>query len=97
MPLWLLLVLLALVKLPIAVLMLWLPLRSDEAMSAREDAPGVGGSDEDGGSRTLPGDGPRTPHPHRPLPLGPRRGPHGSPAPSSPPRVRSGRRRVLAR
>lgn len=91
MSLWLLLVLLAAVKVPLAVLMLWIPLRSDEAMSAREDASAARGED-DGGSKTLPGaPGDRHPrHPHDPRPIGPRRrGPrHGSPA--SPPRVRHG-------
>ena len=33
----------------------------------------------------------RRPHPPRPLPHSPRRGPHGDPAPASPPRVRGGR------
>ncbi len=35
----------------------------------------------EGGSRYRP-------HPHRPLPRAPRRGPHGDPAPLPPPRVR---------
>jgi hypothetical protein len=34
------------------------------------------------------GGGKRRPHPHAPLPHPPRRGPHGDPAPQSPPRVR---------
>jgi hypothetical protein len=34
------------------------------------------------------GGGRRRPHPRGPLPHTPRRGPHGDPAPSSPPRVR---------
>lgn len=37
---------------------------------------------------------PRRPRPHHPAP---RRGPHGSPAPSSPPRVRSARARARER
>jgi hypothetical protein len=32
---------------------------------------------------------PRNPHPRKPLPRLPRRGPHGDPVPVSPPRVRS--------
>ena len=40
-------------------------------------------SQDDGGSKQRP------PHPRRPLPRGPRRGPHGDPALPSPPRVRS--------
>jgi len=46
------------------------------------------GSDEDGGI----GPHPRPLHPHHPrarLPRPPRRGPHGEPAPCSPPRVRA--------
>ncbi len=38
-------------------------------------------SDDDGGLR-------RGPHPHRPRPHAPRRGPHGDPAPAAPPRTR---------
>jgi hypothetical protein len=39
---------------------------------------------------TEPGDdgGSKRPHPREPLPRTPRRGPHGDPAPASPPRVR---------
>lgn len=86
MPTWLWIVLLAgLIKLPIAGLMLWIPFRYDESMVAPE-APDS--SDEDGGSKALPG-GPRDPHPRSPLPRNPRRGPHGSPSPGSPSRVRS--------
>ena len=90
MPLWLwVLFLVALVKIPLAGLMLWIPYRNDEAMRAT-DTPDS--SEEDGGSKALPG-GPLNPHPRAPRPRRPRRGPHGSPAPSSPPRVR-GRRRA---
>jgi hypothetical protein len=41
----------------------------------------------------------RRPHPSRPLPRTPRRGPHGDPAPASPPRVRdvTARARQLSR
>lgn len=94
MPLWLwVLMLAALVKLPIAGLMLWIPFRNDEA-SIPSDA--SDSSDEDGGSKALPG-GPLDPHPRSPLPRRPRRGPHGSPSPPSPPRTRTvvrGRRAV---
>jgi hypothetical protein len=94
--------LLGLIKLPIAALMLWLPFRDDEAMNAPP-----GGSDEDGGSKALPAS-PLDPHPRRPsgdprLPgappparprpgsaaTRPRRDPHGSPAPLAPRRVRT--------
>ena len=84
--------LLALVKVPLAALMLWIPFRSDEAMIAREDFP-ASESEDDGGSKVLPG-APGDPHPRRPLPVRPRRGPHG-PAPASPPRVRRAPARVL--
>ena len=84
-----LIVLLTLIKLPIAALMLWIPFRNDAAMNAAEPPDR---SDEDGGSRALPA-GPLDPHPRRPLPTGPfpnrpRRGPHGSPSPPSPARIR---------
>jgi hypothetical protein len=95
MPLWLLLMLMGLIKLLVASLMLWLPFRSDAAMSAREDE-NRADADEDGGSRTLPGS-PTEPHPKLPHPHGPRRGPHGSPSPPSPARVRTRPRRVVAR
>jgi hypothetical protein len=91
MSLWVWFVILAaLIKLPIAGLLLWLPYRYDESMRTPE-APDA--SDEEGGSKALPG-GPLNPHPRTPLPRKPRRGPHGSPAPSSPPRLRSPRRSV---
>jgi hypothetical protein len=70
---WLILVL----KIPVAALLYivwWAIKQSDE-----EPAPGSG----DGGSRT-----PQR-HPRRPFPGPPRRGPHGEPAPPSPPRVRT--------
>ena len=45
-------------------------------------------SEEDGGSKALPA-GPLDPHPRSPLPRRPRRGPHGSPSPPAPARVRT--------
>jgi hypothetical protein len=75
----------AVIKLPIVGLMLWLPFRNDEAMRA-PDLPDS--SDEDGGSKTLSGGCP-DPHPRSPHPRSPRRGPHGSPAPPAPRRVRT--------
>jgi hypothetical protein len=80
MPLWLwILLLLALIKLPIAGLMLWIPFRDDEAMRAPDASDS---SEEDGGSHALPG-GPLNPHPRAPFPRRPRRGPqHGSPVPA---------------
>ena len=86
MPLWLWIVILAgLIKLPIAALLLWIPFRYDESMRAPDASDS---SEEDGGSRALPG-GPLDRHPRGPLPRKPRRGPHGSPSPDSPPRVRT--------
>jgi len=63
----------------------------DEAM---RDPEASDSSEEDGGSRALPA-GPLDPHPRTPRTPKPRRGPHGSPSPSSPPRVRT--RRPAAR
>jgi hypothetical protein len=84
MPLWVwILFAAALVKIPLAGLMLWIPFRNDESMRA-PDIPDS--SEEDGGSKALPG-GPTNPHPRSPRPRPPRRGPHGSPA--SPRRVRT--------
>ncbi|MGA9875980.1 MAG: hypothetical protein WBQ21_09230 [Solirubrobacteraceae bacterium] len=99
MPLWLLvLMLFGLIKIVIASLMLWLPYRSDVAANATEEAEDRSdtGSDDEGGSKVLPGL-PTDPHPRLPLPHRPRRGPHGSPSPASPSRVRRGARRVVAR
>jgi hypothetical protein len=89
MPLWTLIVMLALIKLPIAAMMLWIPFRNDTAMNSGDPPEN---SDDDGGSRALPA-GPLDPRPRRPPPGGPfprrpRRGPHASPAPPSPRRVR---------
>jgi hypothetical protein len=94
MALWLVFALMALVKLVMATAMLWMTLRSDTAMSAVDDDPRS--DSDDGGSKTLPG-APSEPHPRLPLPNRPRRGPHGSPSPPSPARVRTDTRRVIAR
>ncbi len=87
MSLWLLIVLLGLIKLPIAALMLWIPFRDDAAVRTVDTQDSA---EDDGGSRALPA-GPLDPHPHRPLPDRPprRRGPHGSGPPPAPPRVRT--------
>ncbi len=95
MSLWMLIVLLGLLKLPIAGLMLWIPYRNDKAMNDKAvNAAAVLGTDEpdasedDGGSMALPAS-PFDPHPQSPRPHPRRRGPHGSDsAPPSPPRVR---------
>jgi hypothetical protein len=100
MSLWLLLGLVALLKLVMAALMVWIPMRSDSAMNVFEDhdsseSESDAGEDE-GGSKTLPGS-PAEPHPRLPRPHRPRRGPHGSPSAPSPSRVRKPPRRVVAR
>ena len=66
MPLWVWMVLLAaLIKLPIAGLLLWIPFRYDESMQAPEEA--QDSSEEDGGSRpSRPVR--RIPHPRGPCP-----------------------------
>jgi hypothetical protein len=88
MSLWMLFVLLAVIKLPLIGLMLWMPFRNDEAPIATDLTDTSDSSEEDGGSHTLPG-GPLDPHPRMPLPRSPRRGPHGSPALSPPARIRT--------
>jgi hypothetical protein len=79
------LLLFGLVKLPIAGLMLWMPFRYDESQQPPVEA--SDSSEEDGGSKALPG-GPLNPHPRSPLPRLPRRGPHGGPSLPEPPRPR---------
>ncbi len=81
-------VLLALIKLPLIGLMLWMPFRNDDALVASDMTDAGDSSGEDGGSHTLPG-GPLDPHPRMPLPRSPRRDPHGSPAIPAPARVRT--------
>jgi hypothetical protein len=91
---WVLIVGFGLIKVPIGLLMLWVPFHNDaSAIPLAEPQDGSAGEDE-GGSKTLPG-APRRPSPHRPHPRtplhgphGPRRGPHGTPAPTSPERSR---------
>ena len=79
---------LALVKVPIAALMLWLPFRMDERLTDPESSDG---DSEDGSGG---GGGPTRRRPPSPRP---RRGPHGLP-PQSPPRMRrpGGRRWPIA-
>jgi hypothetical protein len=95
---WLLaLMLFGLIKIVIATLMLWLPYRAEATVSAvQDDERSDSGSDDEGGSKVLTG-APFDPHPRLPLPHRPRRGPHGSPSPPSPSRVRTTARRVVAR
>ncbi len=106
---WLVLLAFGLIKLPIAALMLWIPFRSDAAVSSRPLYESEESDEDEGGSKMLPGGagGPRvSPHPRPRTPLGgrgPRRGPHGGAAggpPAAPARVRGARRsgrRVRAR
>jgi hypothetical protein len=92
---WVLILGFGLIKVPIGLLMLWVPYHYDSAadqLPATEESGSTG--EDEGGSKTLPG-APRRPSPHRPRPRtplhgprGPRRGPHGAPAPSSPERSR---------
>jgi hypothetical protein len=77
MSLWMVIVLLGLVKLPVAAMMLWIPFRNDQAMSAPATADAAGDSEDDGGSMAL-GACPLDPHPRFPRPGPRRRGPHGS-------------------
>ncbi|HEX5853870.1 MAG TPA: hypothetical protein VFY36_12350 [Solirubrobacteraceae bacterium] len=91
MSLWVwILLLAALIKLPLAGLMLWLPYRYDESMRSPE--PESTDSEEDGGSKALPAS-PLDPHPRGPLPRAPRRGPHCSPSVPAPARMRTTTRR----
>jgi hypothetical protein len=80
--LWMMLVL----KIPLAGLIgiVWWAIKQ----TPEDEAPP---SDDDGGIKRRP------PHPHRPFPRRPRRGPHGDPAPLPPARVRgvSARARTL--
>ncbi|MHB1538465.1 MAG: hypothetical protein ACYCUM_08105 [Solirubrobacteraceae bacterium] len=100
MSVWVLVLLLAVVKIPIAALLIWMPFRSDRAAVAGEvdgedgDAPP---SDEGGGGSRKPQSPPRGPHPRSPRRRRRGRGPHGTPP--SPRRVRVvwRRRRVLTR
>ncbi len=76
--LWLMLAL----KLPLAALIyiVWW------AIKAEPEPPET--TDDDGGIKRHP------PHPRKPFPRRPRRGPHGDPAPHSPARVRTVRARA---
>lgn len=88
MPLWLIFLLMGLIKVPIAALMLWIPLRSDDAMSAYEGDGAPGADDDSGGGGSVRNAGPRDPHPRLPRSDKRRRGDHDSPAPIAPSRVR---------
>jgi hypothetical protein len=95
---WVWIILLAaLIKIPMAGLMLWIPYHYDESMIPPPEAEGDS-SEEDGGSKALPA-GPLNPHPRAPLPRKPRNprrgGPHGFPTAPTPPRVRTSARSKL--
>jgi len=80
---WTFLYLMLFLKLPILALLwiVWWAVR-DAPDEAEDDEQGGGG---DGGVKLK-----RPPvHPRRPFPRTPRRGPHGDPAPPSPPRTRT--------
>ena len=75
--------------------MLWIPFRNDEATTA-PDVPDS--SEEDGGSKALPG-GPLDPHPRVAAPSHPRprsRAAAAARLPSAPPRVRTSMRAAAA-
>ena len=79
---WTFLYLMLFLKLPIAGLLwlVWWAIHQDT------ETP-ISSGEDDGGSRLRPH------HPRPPLPRTPRRGPHGTPPPASPPRTRT----VIAR
>jgi hypothetical protein len=70
-------------KLPLAALIyiVWWAIRQEPDESSS--------SDDDGGIKRQP-----HPHPRRPFPRQPRRGPHGDPAPQPPARLRTTRARA---
>jgi hypothetical protein len=96
MALWIVIGVLGFGKVVMASVMLWVTLRTDSAKIVDEDI----GSDsgEDGGSKVLANPA-EDPHPRRPTPSPhrPRRGPHGSPSPHTPARIRVGATRAIAR
>jgi hypothetical protein len=74
---WTFIYLMFVLKIPIiaAIAIIWWAVKAEpDPLEGRDD----------GGSKLRP-----RPHPSRPLPRGPRRGPHGDPATPSPPRVRT--------
>jgi hypothetical protein len=99
MSVWMLLLLLGVLKMPIAALLLWMPFREDSAAVDEDGADDESSSDEGGGGSKKPQSPPRGPHPRSPRRRGRRRGSHGDH--SSPRRVRlpivAPRRRVLSR
>ncbi len=94
MSIWIVIGVLGFGKVVMASIMLWVTLRTDSAKIVEED--GHSDSGEDGGSKVLPGTV-QDPHPRRPWPHRPRRGPHGSPSPDAPGRMRVGKTRAISR
>jgi hypothetical protein len=83
MAIWILIALVAFVKLPIAAVMIWAPFRNDrDAIDDPGDEPAR--VDDPAPDDGPPGEGP----PRRPAPR-PRRGPHGELPLPAPPRVRA--------
>lgn len=105
MSVWVLLLLLGVLKIPIAALLMWMPFRSDRALAAGEvdgdggDSPSDEGDGGGGGGSKKPQSPPRGPHPRTPLGRRRERGTHGTPP--APRRVRLPavlpRRRVVTR
>jgi hypothetical protein len=95
--LWSLLITLALVKLVVASMMLWLPFRTDSAVIAVDDPPRNDSNDEEDGGTKVSSEECSEPHPRQPRPRRPRRGPHGSPSPEAPRRVRTEHTHLRAR
>lgn len=88
MAVWIVIILLAVIKIPLLAFMLWLPFRDDAA--AANQTPDDS-SDDDGGTKTRPG-GPHDRHPRSPHtngPYWPRRPGHGGGPLPSPDRIRS--------
>ena len=79
MSLWIVIGVLGFGKVVMASVMLWVTLRTDSAKIVDED--GRSDSGDDGGSKVLQGSTTKDPHPRRPTPHRPRRGPHGFPLP----------------
>ncbi len=95
MSLWIVIGVLGFGKVVMASVMLWVTLRTDSAKIVDED--GRSDSGDDGGSKVLQGSTTKDPHPRRPTPHRPRRGPHGSPSLDAPGRIRVGKTRAIAR
>lgn len=78
-------------------MMLWLPFRTDSAVIATDDPPRSDSNDDEDGGTKVSCDERTDPHPRRPRPRRPRRGPHGSPSPGAPRRVRTESTQLRAR